>query len=216
MSRRTLLAKCMLRSPLLARRPSARHIFSGPRSDRFPRRVNALTGPCYSEVDLAARASALGFQLTADEAATLQRAADADGDGCVSAHELRALIERQASAEAEKRAIGEVIVKADEHTIGQRLLLATDFVGTALFAIVGTQLAGQAGMNVVGCTLVGCIAAMGGGTVNNLLTGSSTGGVFWSACRAGADRPLCPPNTCQAALFTSKPPFPTQCATRAS
>eukprot|EP00966_Prymnesium_polylepis_P068739 1596610-Prymnesium_polylepis.1 len=57
------------------------------------------------------------------------------------------------------------------------MLFATDFLGTSLFAIVGTQCAGDAGMNIVGCTLVGCAAAMGGGTLNNLMIGRTP--VFW-------------------------------------
>ena len=34
-------------------------------------------------------------------------------------------------------------------------------------------------MNVVGATLVGGVASMGGGTVNNIMTGATKGGVFW-------------------------------------
>jgi uncharacterized membrane protein YeiH len=65
-----------------------------------------------------------------------------------------------------------------------KLLAVLDYGGTALFAIVGTQLAGEKDMNLIGCTLVGCIAAMGGGSLNNLLYGSSAQlldrpGVFW-------------------------------------
>jgi len=59
-----------------------------------------------------------------------------------------------------------------------------DYGGTALYAIVGAQIAGDAGMNVVGCTLIGCAAALGGGTLNNMLYGVSAPlhgrpGVFW-------------------------------------
>lgn len=61
----------------------------------------------------------------------------------------------------------------------QKMLTGLDFLGSTLFAIVGTWVAGDAGMNVVGATLVGCISAMGGGTVNNIMMGNTKGGVFW-------------------------------------
>ena len=43
-----------------------------------------------------------------------------------------------------------------------------------LFAIVGTQVAGDAGMKLVGCVLVGCVAALGGGSVNAVLYGAAS------------------------------------------
>ena len=57
--------------------------------------------------------------------------------------------------------------------LGTKLLMFLDIGGKTLFAVVGTQVAGEAGMNVVGCTLVGCISCLGGGTLNNLLYGTS-------------------------------------------
>lgn len=57
--------------------------------------------------------------------------------------------------------------------LGQRMLTFLDFGGKALFAVVGTQVAGEADMNVVGATLVGCISCLGGGTLNNWLYGTS-------------------------------------------
>lgn len=60
-----------------------------------------------------------------------------------------------------------------------------DYVGLALFSVVGTQVAGDAGFNLVGCTLVGCVAGLGGRTINNLLFGATRNGVFWArnSCR---------------------------------
>jgi len=52
---------------------------------------------------------------------------------------------------------------------------------------VGAQVAGDAGMNLVGCSLVGCAAAMGGGSLNALLYGGTNAllanspGVRWVA-----------------------------------
>jgi uncharacterized membrane protein YeiH len=42
-----------------------------------------------------------------------------------------------------------------------------------MFAMAGTVVAADAGMNIVGCGLVGAITAMGGGTVSNLLCGQT-------------------------------------------
>ena len=60
-----------------------------------------------------------------------------------------------------------------------------DYVGLALFSVVGTQVAGDAGFNIVGCTLVGCVAGLGGRSINNILYGTSSlvtkmPGVFWA------------------------------------
>lgn len=51
--------------------------------------------------------------------------------------------------------------------------------GTVSFAASGTLLAGYAGMDSLGCTIVGTITATGGGTVRDILLGSFP--VFWMA-----------------------------------
>lgn len=38
---------------------------------------------------------------------------------------------------------------------------------------------GETGMHVVGAALVGCAASMGGGTINNIIMGTTAGGVYW-------------------------------------
>jgi uncharacterized membrane protein YeiH len=57
---------------------------------------------------------------------------------------------------------------------GSKLVTSLDFMGKGLFAVVGAQVAGDAGMNIVGAALVGCVTCMGGGTLNNLMYGHST------------------------------------------
>lgn len=57
---------------------------------------------------------------------------------------------------------------------GVRVIKFFDYAGTALFAIVGTQVAGDAGMNIVGCSLVGCVAALGGASLNAMLYGGAS------------------------------------------
>ena len=133
--------------------------------------------------DLPARASQLDVRLSPKEMSTLVEHADThygDGDGVVTRSEFVALVRDFRDEDAEKEALVSFIVKKDENSPGQRTLLGLDYMATGLFATVGTIIAGQAGMNVVGATLVGCVASMGGGSLNNMLTGSATrGGVFW-------------------------------------
>ena len=44
------------------------------------------------------------------------------------------------------------------------LLTALDYIGTAAFAAAGTLVAGETGMDTLGCLIVGTITAIGGGT----------------------------------------------------
>lgn len=57
------------------------------------------------------------------------------------------------------------------------LLLLLIIIGTAAFAVSGTVTAGYAGMDLLGCEIVGTITAIGGGTVRDLLIGNAP--VFW-------------------------------------
>ncbi len=56
-------------------------------------------------------------------------------------------------------------------------LIGLDFLGTAAFAASGCLVAGQAGMDTLGCCFVGTITALGGGTVRDVLLGRLP--VFW-------------------------------------
>ena len=69
---------------------------------------------------------------------------------------------------------------AEKGTLGKWLLPGVSFLGTASYAIAGTQVAGEAGMNVIGCCLVGIISSLGGGSVNALLYGYGKNGVPWA------------------------------------
>eukprot|EP01049_Picozoa_sp_SAG25_P013347 SAG25_NODE_2042_length_2004_cov_1.518110_2_plen_94_part_00 len=44
-----------------------------------------------------------------------------------------------------------------------KILRAVDYFGTGVFAMAGTVVGAQAGMNAIGCGVVACITAMGGG-----------------------------------------------------
>jgi len=65
-----------------------------------------------------------------------------------------------------------------ECVVIKRVLVGLDYVGTALFAFTGTMKAATvAQMDVLGCCLVGFTTAVGGGTVRDLITGTTP--VFW-------------------------------------
>merc|ERR1719506_2504324 len=57
------------------------------------------------------------------------------------------------------------------------LFRALDWIGTLTFALTGSALAGQYNMDLLGCVIVGSITAIGGGTIRDLLLGTSP--VFW-------------------------------------
>ena len=130
-----------------------------------------------------------GVRLTDAEFVRLREIVDANRDGLVSRSELTTAGRRA----VEERAVREVCLSVIElpdsaatwdRWIGQYALRACDVGGTVLYAVAGTQVAGDVGMNVVGCTLVGCATALGGGTLNNLLYGTASPmrgkpGVFW-------------------------------------
>ena len=52
-----------------------------------------------------------------------------------------------------------------------------DYYGTAVFAQAGVVTAGMSGMNFLGCLVVGCITAMGGGSFRGFVLGEQ---VFWA------------------------------------
>ena len=133
-------------------------------------------------VQIEDKARQFAVRLTKQETAALVTQLDASGDGLVQRSEFDAA-GRRLLRDGWTR---DVLLSAIERprsamdVLGARLVNALDYFGTALFACVGVQVAGgEAGMNLVGCTLVGCVAAMGGGTVNNLLHGAAREGVFW-------------------------------------
>ena len=142
-----------------------------------PRRVAPLSS-LPKTFDVEGRARALGVPLSPEECdevrGDVKRATPAESRAAYAA-----AVEAAGRAGDERDFLGSYIVNTGARTPGQRLLEVLDFGSTALFAVIGAQCAGVAGMNVVGACLVGCVAATGGGTVNNLLTGAARGGVFW-------------------------------------
>lgn len=139
-----------------------------------------------NEVNVEQLANNLGARLTKSEVKSLRNMLDSNKDGTVSMAELqkagKTALEKQWTRELCLQVVEQPTTKSLQ--TASKLLAVLDYGGTALFAIVGCQLAGEKDMNLIGCTLIGCIAAMGGGSLNNLLYGSSAQlldrpGVFW-------------------------------------
>lgn len=57
------------------------------------------------------------------------------------------------------------------------LILILDLIGTAVFAITGALAAGRKRMDVFGVVVLGCVTAIGGGTLRDLTLGITP--VFW-------------------------------------
>lgn len=147
--------------------------------------------------DLRARSAALGVRLTRDEAMLLhqeagrllslsQRAAIPRGgvltkeEFLVSRKKFVRFARKRQDDEMEREAMLATIEAPAQATwYSQHLFHWIGIAGTVSWAIAGTQAAGEAGMHLIGCSLVGCISAMGGGTVNNLLFGDARQGVNW-------------------------------------
>lgn len=139
-------------------------------------------------VDVGAVAQRLGVRLTQCEQASLKEKLDRNRDDEVTRRDFTV-----ASQQAlENRTVRELCLQVIEQPttgvakLGTWLIKIMDYVGLALFSVVGTQVAGDAGFNIVGCTLVGCVASLGGRSINNVLYGRSSPllkalpGVFWA------------------------------------
>lgn len=57
-------------------------------------------------------------------------------------------------------------------------LRAADYLGTGAFAMTGSLLAASSGMDAFGCTVIGTITAVGGGTIRDVLLGQGRR-AFW-------------------------------------
>ncbi|KAL3921795.1 MAG: hypothetical protein SGPRY_004780 [Prymnesium sp.] len=137
--------------------------------------------PSSPPFDLISRAGELRVRLSPRELNCLREFCDVEGkgDGSVTREEFAQLVRAERDDRAERETLVNFIVKSDAQSIDQWMLKMIDYAATALFGAVGTILAGQTGMNVVGATFVGCVACLGGGTLNDIMTGNTRQGVFW-------------------------------------
>eukprot|EP00614_Pseudopedinella_elastica_P002647 CAMPEP_0172601438 /NCGR_PEP_ID=MMETSP1068-20121228/21575_1 /TAXON_ID=35684 /ORGANISM="Pseudopedinella elastica, Strain CCMP716" /LENGTH=281 /DNA_ID=CAMNT_0013402411 /DNA_START=143 /DNA_END=988 /DNA_ORIENTATION=- len=58
-----------------------------------------------------------------------------------------------------------------------RVLTALDWIGTAVFAFSGTIAGGKDDMDLLGCTILSAVTAIGGGTIRDIFLGRTP--VFW-------------------------------------
>jgi uncharacterized membrane protein YeiH len=107
------------------------------------------------------------------------RLTQAEAEALVGGATRRALVRERARALERESLLAAVEQPANDATVGGRWLPLIAAMGNASFAIAGTQLAGDSGMNIVGCTFVGCASALGGATLNNLAFGAARHGVDW-------------------------------------
>eukprot|EP00965_Chrysotila_dentata_P229631 6197293-Pleurochrysis_carterae.AAC.5 len=133
-------------------------------------------------IDLRERAAFLGVRLTAEEAELMAKEATQNNqDIHVTRKKFLRFAHQRMDKDIEREVLLEAIEQPDKERsiVGEHLLPAINVIGTVSFAIAGTQVAGDAGMNVIGCGFVACVTTLGGGTVNSLLFGAAKKGVPW-------------------------------------
>lgn len=134
------------------------------------------------EISLTERAEALRVRLTQDEVRLLAQQAGVMGqDLRLTRQKFIAFARLKQDREVEREAFLAAIEQpAEENSVvGKWLLPTVGTIGTVSFAVAGTEIAGAAGMNIIGCSFVGCVTALGGGSVNSLLFGDAKHGVPW-------------------------------------
>lgn len=129
--------------------------------------------------DIGRRAAELKVPISPAELKHVEQRANERGGGEIVTHADYLAMIRDSHVGAERSYLIEFIQKIEESSPVQHVIVGLDYLATGLFAALGVIIAGNTGMNVVGCTVVGCAASLGGGTVNNLLTNNTRGGVFW-------------------------------------
>ena len=121
-------------------------------------------------MDFQARASKLGVKITREEAEFLQRRVLenrgrlTDSPTKFTYYRYHRYIRDRNLLELEREGILEAIEQpegASEAT--KKLIPIIGIIGTISWAITGTQLAGECGMNFFGCAFVGGVSSLGGG-----------------------------------------------------
>ena len=138
-----------------------------------------LTAEQEALIFLAERGKAVGANLTlAERKLILKEAGLINKDGTTTKKLCRSdwerLVSSRSFADLEKLTLSDFLAKSHDGLLGQKMLQYTAMSGVAFFALCGAHTAGEdAGFHVFGATLVGCITALGGGTINGLLTGAT-------------------------------------------
>jgi len=117
------------------------------------------------------RAAALGMTLSLEERKLIIADADTKGGGHMTTDDWQSLVDRHTRNANERFALGQYILKTIDQYQGQRTLRRVARVGNCFFAITGANVAGEAGMHVIGSTVVGVVTGVTGGTFNAVLLG---------------------------------------------
>ena len=139
-------------------------------SSKAPQNVQA------EPLNVLARAESHGLRISHTERAFIEQDARKRGTGRVATQlEWASLVRERAERQAEKLLLTEHIGRCTEHgtNAGQAALRQVGLLGVVFFSITGSHAAGEAGMHVLGATLVGCVTAMGGGTLNGMMMGAT-------------------------------------------
>ena len=118
---------------------------------------------------LAERGRATGYQLSFSERKLILKEAGANER--LSKQDWEKLVSKRYLVEQERRTLSHYLAASHDGT-SQYLLKNTARLGIAFFALTSSHTAGEAGMHVFGSTLVGCVAALGGGTLNGVIIGA--------------------------------------------
>jgi uncharacterized membrane protein YeiH len=126
---------------------------------------------------LAERGRAVGANLTLKERKLILKdvgLVNKDGStNKLGRSEWESLVSRRAFEDREKLTLSDFLAKSHDGR-GQQLLQHTAMCGVAFFAMCGAHTAGEeAGFHVFGAILTGCVTALGGGTINGVITGAT-------------------------------------------
>jgi uncharacterized membrane protein YeiH len=126
---------------------------------------------------LAERGRAVGANLSLSERKLiLKHAGLVNKDGSTNKlcrSDWESLVSRRAFEDREKLTLSDFLAMSHDGR-GQQLLQRTTMCGIAFFAMCGAHTAGEeAGFHVFGAILTGCVTALGGGTINGLVTGAT-------------------------------------------
>lgn len=126
--------------------------------------------PAGKETILRKRAASLGVRITDEEISEAVASMPQDDRGRITRRLYRQWLKEMTDRSTERKALVNFIATAStQRCMAHRICWYIDTVGTSLYCMLGTLIAGNAGMHILGAMLVGTISATGGGTLNNLL-----------------------------------------------
>ena len=124
-----------------------------------------------------ARANGMGVDISPEEIGVMVKNMPVDVYGRVTPRMYDQWIRSVSRPKLEKEAMIKYIGSADEKKFSNQILAQTGNFGCLLYVMMGTLVAGESGLNVVGSVFVGCISGLGGGTLNDMMMGKVP--VFW-------------------------------------